>query len=200
MDFLRENVGRWGYPFLFVVTFLETSAFLGLVSPGEATVVVCGLLASRGPLDLGWVLALSILGAYGGDTAGYWIGRRFGTRVLERWGRFAFFDRGTQEAVRRYYERHGGKTVFLGRFASIVRSFGPMVAGSSGMPYGVFALWSALGCVAWGTVFSLVGYFFGESWEIIDRYLGRVGVIGFVAGAAVFVVYLFLRRRRRAVP
>ena len=200
LDFLRENVGRWGYPFLVVVTFLETSAFLGLVAPGEATVVVCGLLASQGPLDLGWVIALSILGAYAGDTTGYWIGRRFGTRVLERYGRFAFFDRRAQEAVRRYYERHGAKTVFLGRFASFVRSFGPMVAGSSGMPYGVFALWSGLGCVAWGAVFSLVGYFFGESWELIDRYLGRVGVIGFVAGAGVLVVYLLLRRRRPAAP
>ena len=195
LDFLRENVGRYGYPFLFAVTFLETSAFLGLVAPGEAAVVVCGLFASQGPLSLGPVIALSVAGAFLGDNTGYWIGRRFGTAFLERYGRYTFFNTRAQARVRAFYDRHGGKTVFIGRFLSFVRSFGPVVAGSSRMPYRVFVLWSAAGCAAWGVFFSLLGYFFGESWEMIERYMGRIGVIGFLCGAALLLWYV--RRMRR---
>ncbi|MFN2431412.1 MAG: DedA family protein [Gemmatimonadota bacterium] len=196
IEFLRQNVERFGYPFLFLVTFLETSAFLGLLAPGESAVVLCGLFASRGPLDLWLVIAISIVGAFLGDNAGYWIGRRFGTGFLERYGRYTFFDRRNQERVRDYYVRHGGKTVFFGRFMSFVRSFGPVVAGSSRMPYGTFVLWSAVGCAAWGTLFSLVGYFFGESWELIERYMGRAGLIGFLVGASALALYVFVLRRK----
>ena len=65
------------------------------------------------------------------------------------------------------------------------------------MPYGIFALWSAIGCVAWGALFALIGYFFGESWGIIERYLGRAGLIGFLLGAGALAIYLFVIRRRR---
>lgn len=197
LDFLTVNVERFGYPFLFLVTFLETSAFLGIVAPGETAVVVCGLFASRGPLNLPAVLALSILGAFLGDNAGYWIGRRFGTGLLERYGRYTFFNRQMQDRVRRYYERHGGKTVFFGRFMSFVRSFGPVVAGSSRMPYRTFVVWSAVGCAAWGAIFTLIGYFFGESWDLIHRYLGRAGLVGFLLGAMALAAYLLILRRRR---
>ena len=197
LDFLREHVHEYGYGLLFLVTFLETSAFLGLLAPGESAVVVGGLLASRGPLELELVILISVVGAFLGDNVGYWIGRRFGTGILERYGRFALFDRTAVETVRAHYERHGGKTVFFGRFMSFVRSFGPMVAGSGRMRYGAFALWSAAGCAAWGVVFGLLGYFFGESWDLIERYLGRIGLIGFLLGAAALAAYVFFVRRRR---
>jgi len=196
LEFLQENIGRFGYSLLFLFTFLETSAFLGIVAPGEATVVVAGIFASRGPLELGLVIPLAVLGAFLGDNVGYWIGRRYGTGVLEKYGKYVLLDRRSLEQVRGYYKQHGGKTVFLGRFMSIVRSFGPVVAGSSRMSYGPFALWSAVGCAAWGTFFSLVGYFFGESWDVIERYMGRIGLIASLCGLAILGLYLFLRRKR----
>jgi membrane protein DedA with SNARE-associated domain len=199
LDFLGQHVGTYGYVLLFLLTFLETSAFLGLLAPGESIVVICGLFASRGPLALSAVAPLAIVGAFLGDNVGYWIGRRYGTGILERYGKYVFFNREMLGKVRRYYERHGGKTVLLGRFTSIIRSFGPLVAGSSRMPYGPFALWSAVGCAAWGLFYSLIGYFFGESWDVIDKYLGRAGVIGFICGATALMIYLLVRRRRRSV-
>jgi membrane protein DedA with SNARE-associated domain len=197
LEFLGENVGRYGYIVIGVITFLETSAFLGLVAPGEAVVVVGGILASRGPLELPTVAGVAIVGAFLGDNVGYWIGRRFGTGFLLRYGKYAFFSPATQERVRRFYEKHGGKTVFLGRFASVVRSFGPVMAGSSRMPYPAFALWSATGCFVWGWTFALIGYFFGESWELIDKYLSRAGLVGFLLGASALALYLYLARRKR---
>jgi membrane protein DedA with SNARE-associated domain len=196
LDFMRAHVHQYGYLLLFLLTFLETSAFLGLVAPGEAAVVIAGLFASRGPLELPFVIPLAVLGAFLGDNAGYWLGRRFGSRILERYGKYAFFNRHALAQVQNYYAAHGGKTVLLGRFTSIIRSFGPFVAGSGHMPYGPFALWSAVGCVAWGTFYSLIGYFFGESWDLIEKYLGRVGLIAFLCGIGAFVLYLFVRKRR----
>ena len=197
LEFLGQNVDRYGYVLLVVLTALETSAFLGLLAPGEAIVVVCGLFASRGPLELPMVITLAVLGSFIGDNTGYWIGRRFGTGLLERYGRYVLFDRDSLATVRDYYRRHGGKTVFLGRFMTLVRSFGPVVAGSSHMPYGAFALWSAAGCLAWGVTFALLGYFFGESWELIERYLGRVGLITSISGLTLIALYIFITRRRR---
>lgn len=197
LEFLRQNAGRYGYVLLFLFTFLETSAFLGLLAPGEATVVICGLFASRGPLALGPVIALAVVGSFLGDNAGYWIGRRFGTGLLERYGKYVFFHREDLAEVRRFYRAHGGKTVLLGRYMTLVRSFGPVVAGSSHMPYGGFALWSAVGCATWGTAFALMGYFFGESWDIIERYMGRVGLIASLAGFTLIGSLLLWRRRRK---
>ncbi len=197
LEFMRAHVQQYGYLLLFLLTFLETSAFLGLLAPGEAAVVIGGLFASRGPLELPLVIALAVLGAFLGDNAGYWLGRRFGSRVLERYGKYAFFDKEMLAHVRRYYATHGGKTVLLGRFTSIIRSFGPFVAGSSRMRYDAFALWSAVGCTAWGTLYSLIGYYFGESWDLIERYLGRAGLIGFLCGTAALVIYAVVRGRRK---
>jgi membrane-associated protein len=196
LDFMRAHVHQYGYLLLFLLTFLETSAFLGLLAPGEAALVIAGLFASRGPLELGLVVPLAVLGAFLGDNTGYWLGRRFGTRVLERYGKYAFFDREALAEVRKYYASHGGKTVLLGRFTSIIRSFGPFVAGSSHMPYGPFALWSAVGCVAWGTLYSVVGYYFGESWDVIEKYLGRAGLVGFLCGMVLLAGYVIVRKRR----
>src|SRR5918996_121992 len=106
VQFLHENMDRYGYPLLFLITFLETSAFLGLVSPGETGVVVGGLFASRGPLDLDLVILVSVVGAFLGDNTGYWLGRRFGTGILERYGKYVLFNRKALEHVRRYYARH----------------------------------------------------------------------------------------------
>lgn len=198
LGFMREHVHQYGYVLLFLLTFLETSAFLGLLAPGEATVVIAGLFASRGPLEIGFVIPLAILGAFAGDNAGYWLGRRFGTGILERYGKYAFFGRDSLERVRGYYGKHGGKTVFLGRFTSIVRSFGPFVAGSSGMRYGPFVLWSGVGCFVWGLFFSLLGYFFGESWEVIEKYMGRIGLFGFLGGVALIAIFVLVRKRRSA--
>jgi membrane protein DedA with SNARE-associated domain len=199
LEFMHVHMARYGYALLFLLTSLETSAFLGLLAPGESVVVVAGLFASRGPLALALVIPIAIAGAFLGDNAGYWLGRRFGTGILEKYGKYAFFDREMLDRVRSYYEKHGGKTVFFGRFTSIIRSFGPFVAGSSHMRYGPFALWSAAGCVAWGLLYSLIGYFFGESWEIIEKYMGRAGVIGFLCGVTLLGVYLFVRKRGRRI-
>lgn len=194
LEFLVPYLGTYGYATLFLLTFLETSAFLGLVAPGEAIIVLCGFYAYRGVLDPWAVGTVAILGAMGGDQIGYLIGRTFGSGVVERFGKYFFFDEKRLRITQKFYENHGGKTVFFGRFMSILRSFGPVVAGISRMPYSSFLPWSVLSCIIWGAAFTLIGYFFGASWDIIERYMGWGGAIAFALGIAL-VLWVLHRKR-----
>lgn len=194
LELLVPYLNAYGYATLFLLTFLETSAFLGLVAPGEAIIVLCGFYAYRGVLDPWAVGVIAILGAICGDQVGYLIGRTFGYGVVGRFGRYFFFDEKRLRMTQRFYESHGGKTVFFGRFMSLLRSFGPVVAGISHMPYSRFLPWSVLSCILWGAAFTLIGYFFGASWNIIERYMGWGGAIAFVLGIAL-VLWVLHRKR-----
>lgn len=194
LEFLVPFLDQYGYAILLLVTFLETSAFLGLVAPGETVIVLCGFYAYRGVLDPWAVGAVSIAGAILGDQVGYLLGRTYGHGLIRRFGKYMLFDVKRLLATERYYARHGGKTVFIGRFTSILRSFGPVVAGISRMPYATFLRWSVISCIIWGAAFTVLGYFFGKSWEVIDGYLGWGGVVGFVIG--IVLVVWFLHRKR----
>ena len=194
LEFLLPFLSSYGYLTLFLVTFLETSAFLGLVAPGETIVVLCGFFAFRGVLDPWAVGALATAGAIAGDQVGYLLGRTFGYGVVDRFGKYFFFDEKRLRMTQRFYESHGGKTVFFGRFMSILRSFGPVVAGISRMPYTGFLPWSVLSCVLWGAAFTLIGYFFGASWNIVERYMGWGGAVAFALGV-VLVVWVLHRKR-----
>jgi undecaprenyl-diphosphatase len=194
LDFLVPYLNQYGYATLLLLTFLETSAFLGLVAPGETIIVLCGFYAYRGVLDPWIVGAVAIGGAILGDQAGYLLGRTYGHGLIKRFGKYVLFDVKRLRATERYYERHGGKTIFIGRFTSILRSFGPVVAGISCMPYSTFLRWSVISCIIWGATFTILGYFFGKSWEVIEKYLGWGGAVAFVIGVA--VVLWFLHRKR----
>ncbi|MDX1661856.1 MAG: DedA family protein [Gemmatimonadota bacterium] len=193
LEFIVPYLNQYGYLTLFVLTFLETSAFLGLVAPGETIIVLCAFYAFRGVLDVWVVGAVATVGAMLGDQVGYLLGRTYGHDLVARFGKYVFFDHKRLKATERYYKNHGGKTVFFGRFMSILRSFGPVVAGITRMHYGSFLLWSVASCIVWGATFTLIGYFFGKSWEVIEEYLGWGGAVAFVAGIA--LVLWFLHRK-----
>lgn len=194
LELLVPYLNQYGYLTLLVLTFLETSAFLGLIAPGETIIVLCGFYAYRGVLDPWAVGAVAILGAILGDQVGYVVGRTFGHELIRRFGKYVLFDVRRLRATERYFERHGGKTVFVGRFTSLLRSFGPVVAGISRMRYRTFLLWSVISCIIWGSTFAVLGYFFGASWEVIEEYLGWGGAVAFVLG---LLIVLFLLHRRR---
>lgn len=182
------------------MTFLETSAFVGLLVPGEVTLLIAGLLAFQGVVHLWGLVVAASVGAIMGDSAGYWIGRLGGLRVLRRYGRYFFFKESYLTATQRYFQVHGGKTVLFGRFIGVVRAFGPMVAGISRMPYGRFLVYDILGAVLSVTLVLVLGFFFGESWKLISDLLGLGGTIAFgVIVAAVVAIFLFRRWRRNKV-
>lgn len=200
--------GDWGLLLIFLATFLETSAFLGLVVPGETIVILGGILANptfrtefveAGTLDitLQQVIVVAIVGVIAGDQVGYVIGRVGGRRLARRWKRLLRPER--IAAAEAYYRQHGGKTVFLGRFTPFLRSLGAMVAGMSRMSYWRFTLWDLAGALLWGVGIPLVGYVFGRygtaSIKAIDRALKGPGVV--LLAIAVIGIVIYVRRRRR---
>lgn len=194
LELVVPYLSQYGYLTLFVLTFLETSAFLGLIAPGETIIVLCAFYAFRGVLDVWAVGAVATVGAILGDQVGYLLGRTYGYGLVHRFGKYVFFDRKRLRATERYYEKHGGKTVFFGRFMSILRSFGPVVAGTTRMSYPSFLMWSVASCIVWGAAFTAIGYFFGKSWQVIEEYLGWGGAAAFVIG--IVLVLWFLHNKR----
>ncbi len=168
---------QWGYFAFFLLTFLESSAFLGFLVPGESTMVIAGLLASRNILELGDVIWVASLGAILGDTVGYALGRWFGESFFLKRGRFFFFEKASLEDAKRFFDKHGGKVVFFGRFIAWLRAFAPVVAGISRMPYFRFLFFNVLGGILWAAAFSLLGYFVGNSWSGFSDTWGKSALL-----------------------
>lgn len=180
------------------MTFLETSAFVGLLVPGEVTLLIAGLLASQGMLELWGLMMAAATGAILGDSAGYWIGRAGGIKVIRRYGKYFFFKEKYLKTTEGYFKAHGGKTVLFGRFIGVVRAFGPVVAGISRMPYGRFLAYDVAGAILSVTLILVLGFFFGESWRLVSDVLGWGGAVAFGAIVAVAVGVTLWRRRRQA--
>ena len=166
-----SRLGDWSYLIFFLGAALECSAFLGLLVPGESLALAGGFLVSLGLLDMSDLIVVVAMGAVVGDSIGYELGRRLGRPWLIRHGgrvgvRPAHLDR-----AEAFFARHGGKTVFLGRFVGFLRALSPFVAGSSRMRYRQFLLFNVLGGILWASICVLLGYFLGQSWQIAEHYV-----------------------------
>jgi membrane protein DedA with SNARE-associated domain len=182
----------WGYVIVGLATFLENSVGAGVIVPGETLVIVGGFYARIGELWLPMVSLVAVAGAILGDNVGFWIGRRYGRGFLERHGRKLFVTPERILAAEGYYTRHGGKTVFLGRFVPVVRSVGFIVAGVAHMEWKRFFVYDVAGALIWGIGHSVLGYALGASYERWERYatpfgLALLGVLLFSVGVSKFV-------------
>ena len=177
---------------VFLLPALESSAFAGFVVPGEIGVLLGGVLASRGNVSLGAVLAAAIAGAIVGDTVGYEVGKRWGRRLLQSTvGRLVKADH--LHRAERYLQTRGGKAVFFGRFTAALRVLIPGLAGMSAMPYRRFAAYNAAGGTLWATGFALAGYLAGDSWHSVEHIAGRASVVLLLLGVLAAVMVLGAR-------
>src|SRR5215216_1299077 len=188
-------LGPWTYALVGVAAFLETGAFVGLVAPGETIVISGGVIAGQGEIDLlpliGIVWACAVLG----DTTSFYIGRRLGRRFLEKHGPRVKITHERLEQVDGYFDRHGGKTILIGRFIGLVRALAPFIAGSSGLAYRRFVPYSIVGCGAWSTLFCVLGYIFWRSFDKVQHLVGQA-LFGFAVTVAVIVGVVTAYRRR----
>ena len=193
---LAQALGRWTYLLVAALAFLETGAFVGLVAPGEFTVILGGVIAGQGEINVLLLLALTWMAAFLGDTTSFLIGSRLGRTFLERHGPRVKITEGRLAQVEGYFAKHGGKTILIGRFIGLVRALAPFIAGSSKMPYRRFAPYSVMGTGLWSATFVLLGYFFWQSFERVAGVAGRATVVfGFVVGLIVGLVYAYRRLR-----
>jgi undecaprenyl-diphosphatase len=195
---IAKALGPWTYALVAVMAFLETGAFVGLIAPGETVVMAGGVIAGQGEIQLLPLIGLVWLCAVLGDTTSFYIGKRLGRRFLERHGpRFKITEERLQQ-VEHYFERHGGKTILIGRFIGLVRALAPFIAGSSGLPYRRFIPYSIVGTGIWSTVFCVIGYVFWRSFDQVAHLVGQA-VFGLGVLVAVIVGVVAAYRRRRDI-
>jgi membrane-associated protein len=160
LEQIISNYGGWTYGLLFFVIFMETGFVVTPFLPGDSLIFAAATFAARGALDPWLMFGLLAFAAVLGDTVNYWIGHRVGKRAYT--GEIKWIKKGYMERTHAFFEKHGGKTIFLARFVPIIRTFAPFVAGVSRMSYGFFIRWNIIGGITWVATFTLLGYFFGN--------------------------------------
>lgn len=172
---------------------------MGIPVPGETALIAAALLASDGDLNIVFVILIAAAAAIFGDNVGFLIGRRYGRRLVE-WdgGPYPEKRRDMLERGQVFFDRHGGKAVFLGRWVAGLRITAAWLAGINGMAWPRFVFWNALGGIAWATSVGLTIYFLGHAAKGAIDTIG-IGALGLGAAVAVaYVAHLALRRRRLA--
>ena len=170
---IAKALGPWTYALVGVAAFLETGAFVGLVAPGETIVIAGGVIAGQGEIDLFPLIGLVWACAVLGDTTSFFIGRRLGRRFLERHGPKVKITHERLEQVEGYFERHGGKTILIGRFIGLVRALAPFIAGSSGWRTGASSRTASSAAALWATAFCVLGYVFWRSFDKVEHLVGQ---------------------------
>lgn len=160
LDLIIRSFGLWTYLILFVVIFIETGLVVTPFLPGDSLLFAAGAFAAKGSFNVSFLFFMLWLAAVLGDTMNYWIGHYVGPRVFRenvRWLKREYLER-----TQAFYEKHGGKTIFLARFIPIIRTFAPFVAGIGKMRYGYFITYNVVGGLVWTALFIFGGYFFGN--------------------------------------
>lgn len=192
---LADIIARFGagaYGILFLIVFCETGLVVTPFLPGDSLLFAAGTFAALGSFEIVPLLLLLIAAAVLGDTLNYWIGARIGERAFS--GTVRFLKPAHLERTRRFYERHGGKTIVLARFVPIIRTFAPFVAGVGRMSYGRFLAYNVAGGVLWVALFTLGGFFFGNIPAVRANF--TLVILAIIGLSVVPVVVEFLRHRR----
>lgn len=191
LDWLLSLPGSLAVLAIFLLPALEASAFVGVVVPGEAAIVIGGALAAQGRISLASAIAAAVLGAIVGDTIGYAVGKRWGRKMVPRLSpRRARRLASAEEFLR----RHPGWAITMGRFPPGLRTFIPGAAGMARVRYPSFLFYNVLGAAIWGTSFVLAGYEAGRNWRRVET---LVTGGGFALLAAIVLGWLLVRSYRR---
>ena len=193
-DWIIDLFSRYGYSAVFAGVMLENA---GLPVPGETVLLAGAALAHFGRLSLLWVIVAAVAGATLGDNIGFLIGRIAGRSFAERHGWKVGLTKRRLGQFDGFFRRHGAKTVFVARFITGLRVFGALLAGASGLPWRTFLFYNAAGAIVWSSAIGTAGYLLGQSWDTLERWIGRSGVI-LLAAVLVGGAWLVIRSRRKS--
>jgi membrane-associated protein len=187
-----------GLLLLLLVIFAENGLVIGFFLPGDSLIFLAGLICYSKPellnTDIQTLLIAMFFAAITGSLAGYYFGRRIGPPLFERKDSI-FFKRKYLELTKKYYDKHGGKTLVIGRFLPLIRTFAPIIAGVIKVPFSTFMLFNLVGGALWISSLSLLGYFLGSRIPGIENYLGYI-IIGFIVVTNILVLRTYLKQRR----
>lgn len=191
-NLLRGFFDQHGYLTVFVALLLENA---GIPVPGETILLFASFLAfDEQELHLTYIILVGIAAATIGDNIGYWIGRKGGRRLLDRYQHLFHIPASTIAKGEKLFSAHGPPTVFFARFVFGMRVIAGPLAGVLRMDWKTFGLFNFLGATVWVIVISFLGYTFGEHWEQLIKVMGRVNVI--IAIVALYAALMVWRRYR----
>lgn len=200
LDTLRNALNVLGYPAVTLFIMIESS---GIPFPGETMLLLASFYAGVDQhLQIPIVIACAALGAIMGDNIGYLIGRTGGRALVQRFGRYIFLKPEHLDRAEKFFARHGDKTVFFGRFISVLRAWSAFLAGVNHMPWRTFLFYNAAGGIVWAIVYGLLGYLAGRYFknnfaqvETIARTIGWAGAAAVALGIILVIIIYRLRRR-----
>jgi membrane-associated protein len=193
-----SQYGAWTLAFLFLIIFMETGLVVTPFLPGDSLLFAAGAFAARGALNVWAVFILLAIAAVLGDTVNYWIGHKVGAKAYR--GEVRWIKKDYMVRTHEFFEKHGGKTIFLARFVPIVRTFAPFVAGSSQMSYGFFLRWNVIGGIAWVAIFVFLGFFFGNIPFVQEHFEWVIVAIVLISVLPAVYEGLKARREMRSKP
>lgn len=196
IEFLATVMTGWyGYALLFGIVFAETGLLVGFFLPGDSLLFTVGVVAGAGHLDVVAIIVLLIIAAIVGDGVGYLLGRNAGPLVFSRpdsrWFKKEYLDQ-----TRKFYEKHGGKTIIYARFVPIIRTFAPFVAGVGNMSYSRFLSFNIFGGIGWVVLLTMMGYYLG-GYDLVRKNFEKV-ILGIVLVSVLPILIEFFKHRNRS--
>ena len=186
----------WTYLILFIIVFCETGLVITPFLPGDSLLFAAGAISATGSLHIGMLVLVLYIATILGDNINYWVGRYIGKSIFDRDHRF--IKRKYLDKTREFYDIHGGKTVAIARFVPIIRTFAPFVAGVGQMPYIRFFSFDLCGGIAWVSICSFAGYFFGNIPVVKNNFSVVVLAIIFVSVLPILIEYIKMQRGKKS--
>jgi membrane protein DedA with SNARE-associated domain len=180
---LQNILDMWGYLAVGVFVAIESS---GIPFPGETMLVLAAVYAGAGHLSIQYVIAAAAAGAIIGDNLGYLLGRTGGKALVMRYGKYIRLDQQKLDVAQRFFQRHGDKTVFFGRFVAVLRAWAAFLAGVNDMPWPKFVFFNAAGGILWATLYGVLAYALGQNLPLLHKVIKAIGIAG-VVGAVLII-------------
>jgi membrane-associated protein len=191
---LKSFIETVGYIGVTLIVYAESGLLVGFFLPGDSLLFTAGFLASQGVFNIYLLCALCFIAAVTGDATGYWFGHKVGRRLFEREDSRLFKKKYLIRAEE-FFQKQGGKAIFLARFIPVVRTFTPIIAGAASMRYSYFAMWNITGALAWAVGITVAGYLLGSQIPDIDKYLLPIIAVIIVVSVAPGAWHVFKEYR-----
>lgn len=189
-----STVAAFGYFGVFILMAMESMVF---PVPSELVMPLAGFLAGRGIFDFWLVVLVSALGSIAGSLSSYWIGRKFGHRVVLRYGKLLLLDETHLREAEERFRREGEKTIFVSRFIPVVRHLISIPAGIGKMDLKKFCAYTFAGSAIWNAILAFAGFELGENWPAVRNYLEPISIV--VAFCLAIAVVFFLAKRGKSI-
>lgn len=195
LEMLISQYGNWIYAILFAIIFCETGLVVLPFLPGDSMLFAAGAIAAIGDMQIGWLIGLLIVAAMLGDFVNFELGKHYGRKLFAN-PNSKIFKQSYLQKTEAYFAKYGGRTIIIARFIPIVRTFAPFVGGMGQMPYRQFVRYNVIGAVAWVSLFTLLGYFFGQL-PFIKQHFSLI-LIAIIVISLLPMVIEIIRHRRQA--